>query len=568
VEHKNVLARLQTYSAEDLRQQLAMAEEVGLGVSAPAVMNAHAAFVLDRQARGIPFLQNEATPLMQIRPDLACLPLRHGGGCQLTPAAAATLETLSRKLRVYLNSVGVADAGGRPGPALLREVLQKEMRGKRPEWLRPEAIPTMMQMLMAEEKPIRQILVDMLAEIPGSQSTVSLAQRAVFDIDAEVRRSAVAALKDRKAADYRAVFIRGLRYPWTAAADHAAEALVSLKDTRAVPEMVALLKLPHPSLPGIVNKNYSIFRDVVRTNHLNNCLLCHPPGANGTEPVLGLDPVLTVPANAGVATVVTQLQATPGSHNYGGNRTASTQVPVIVQVPLLVRGDVTYLRQDFSVRLPVNPQLSTQPGTTTARYDYVVRTRYVPTKAAQMLLEQLGEKSYPQRDSVLYALRTLTGKDLGSTSEAWLEAYPGAEDAAEAARLSRQLRQATAFQCEVMLNQYRDAKTEVHSTALALAIPGLKGNLQERARRFLVERLMRLSSKALCEKLCDGDSEMRRAVAEACQQKEKKELVPELLNMLADAEPVTVRSAEAVLKDLTGQSHASPVEWQRWWKKQ
>src|SRR5262249_38239145 len=163
----------------------------------------------------------------------------------------------------------------------------------------------------------------------------------------------------------------------------------------------------------------------------------------------------------------------------------------------------------------------------------------------QRLLLQLGEKPYPQRDAVLFALRSLTGKDVGITTDAWLEAVPGAEQSAAAALMSRRLqRTVNQVEVEILLNKARNGTGEENTMALVSAIPGMKGKLQERARQFLVERLSRLSPQALCEKFRDEDPEMRQAVLQACQGKEKKDVVPELLASLEASDPLTARTAE------------------------
>ena len=83
----------------------------------------------------------------------------------------------------------------------------------------------------------------------------------------------------------------------------------------------------------------------------------------------------------------------------------------------LVRADITYLRQDFSVMLDVP---SADPWPTTQRFDYLVRTRVLPPHV-QSELECVpptpGES--PQRDALLYALRRLTGKDAGDDAQQW-----------------------------------------------------------------------------------------------------------------------------------------------------
>src|SRR5262249_52265538 len=152
----------------------------------------------------------------------------------------------------------------------------------------------------------------------------------------------------------------------------AAEALAELRVRETVPELVALLGLPDPAGPQVLPRNRKGVPEVVRANHLTNCLLCHPPAATPSESVLGLDPVVTVPARGltpAQAASIQRLGSTPGSHAYnrtpgttgggrGRGRSSSTQL-----VPALIRGDITFLRQDFSVRLPPDgPALPANPA--------------------------------------------------------------------------------------------------------------------------------------------------------------------------------------------------------------
>ena len=87
---------------------------------------------------------------------------------------------------------------------------------------------------------------------------------------------------------------------------------------------------------------------------------------------------------------------------------------------IAVRVDVTYLRQDFSVKLPV---LGADPWPEMQRFDFVVRTRAISEEEAQAyrtLLEprQPGLLS-PYHRAALYALREMTGLDTAPTAEAW-----------------------------------------------------------------------------------------------------------------------------------------------------
>jgi hypothetical protein len=215
----------------------------------------------------------------------------------------------------------------------------------------------------------------------------------------------------------------------------------------------------------------------------------------------------------------------------------------------------------------VTPRL----GTTTVqrqRFDYVLRTRILPRKLYTRLEELVADRpSYPQRDAVLFALRELTGKDAGPTTEAWVELFPNAETDVEAARLSRKLLKSEDLERERLLAKYRDEKGIVYTQALACAISSLKGVTKERVRGVLTERLTRMSAKTLRDKLQDEDPEIRRAAVLACARKDKEQAVPDLIALLDNPEPVTARLAEEGLTSITGEHLKYPAAWKDWWKK-
>jgi hypothetical protein len=95
---------------------------------------------------------------------------------------------------------------------------------------------------------------------------------------------------------------------------------------------------------------------------------------------------------------------------------------------LFVRADITFIRQDFSVVQPVANPVK-WPGQ--QRFDYLIRTRNATPTEVKLLkgLEKEGKLTagYPQRDAVLFALREVTGKDLGSSIKAWDELLGGVE---------------------------------------------------------------------------------------------------------------------------------------------
>jgi hypothetical protein len=236
----------------------------------------------------------------------------------------------------------------------------------------------------------------MLSALKGDKASAALAQRAVFDLSEEVREAAVKALKERPVKEYRPVLLAELRYPWAPAADHAAEALVNLDDRDAASDLAGLLDKPDPAAPFQDKDKNWMAPELVRVNHLGNCLLCHAPSLAKDDPVRGVVPERGKP------------------------------IPVVYyEDPRgdFVRADVTYLKQDFSAVQTVSghdrgqwPRLQ--------RFDYLIRTRELNKDEVGCLTstEDAGAwkpATYPQREAVLWALRELTGEDAGDKSEDW-----------------------------------------------------------------------------------------------------------------------------------------------------
>ncbi len=494
-------------SEEELLKQLQAAIDVGLDLDGPKVVRAYAANIkANLGATGDPNL-TDFTPLVQVRPDLSSLPLRGGAAIKLSPKASGNLQVLGPKLHAYLDRAAPPGPDGRrTAPAALAEALRAERRGKRPEWLRPEAVPALVQILMHEDPPVRELLVQLLAEIPGPAATTALAQRAVFDLNPAVRERAVEALKARPAAGYRPVLLKALRYPWAPPADHAAEALVALGDREAVPALVTMLKEPAPAGPQALPSKRLVVREVVGVKHVRNCVLCHPPAASAGDPNLGEDPFLTQGAGQG------------GGGGGWGNAAQRAANQATAQArgrsSLLVRSDIAFLRQDFSVQQPVAlpPALAGKVPAQRLRIDYTVRTRPLSRKEAERLKGLFdGQTTWPQREALLFALRELTGRDAGPTTEAWQRLYPHAETEVEAARLSDALVRADPLKRESLLARYRDGRGPAYTRALALAARTLPGGAQGSVREALVRRLARLSLTELRDRLRDEDAEVRGA---------------------------------------------------------
>jgi HEAT repeat protein len=529
------IKRRRQFSEQDLRKQLAAMPEIrSLTMESMATL-VHSYKQSFEVSRGDWNGALEPTPLLQRRPDLAQLPVRSGSACRLNRQAAATLEFLSRKLRIYVETAVNRDTkDGRPDPKRLRETLQTERRGRRAEWLRPEAIPVLLQLLMHEDGAIRQVLVEVLAEIGGKAASTALAQRAVFDLAPEVRRAAILALASRPRPDYRHVFLQALRYPWPPVADHAAEALAALEDHDAVPALVAMLKKPDPTAPIPVTGKWPVVQEVVRINHRINCLMCHAPAVKGSDPVPGMVPGVSLQLPESSQRMVAMCRETGR----------------VVVNPLLVRADVTFMRQDFSVRQPV-----LAAGALAAeelRFDYLVRAR--PIRSEELGAGRSRPKvsaSYEQREAVLFALRELSGQDVGPTAEAWQQLFPHAQATAEAARLATALVRAMGSAKERLLEQYKKEGKPQYTRALALAVPRLKGGYRDKAREILVDKLAQAPDN-LGAAFRDEDAEIRRAAASACARNDMKNHIPDLIELLEDSEVAVVDAADRALRRLTG----------------
>lgn len=601
-QRKPDFVRRQRLSEPELVRQLGGLPEVGLTPHDVSAVTQRFATVF--QATG--GTNFEPTTLLAVRPDLVSLPIRDGSFSRLAMTEAVNLHVLAPKLHHYLDRAVARDPqGNRPDLDRLRDVLRNERRGQRPEWLRAEAVPTLLQILMHEDRPLRLLLVDLLAEIDGRTAAVALAQRAVFDLSADVREAAVQALANRPPRGYRHIFLYALRYPWAPAADHAAEALAALHDREAVPYLVSLLKEPDPAAPLPVRTQYFL-RDVVKLRHTSNCLTCHPPAGTGSDPVpgavpgqklvrvstqvrqnpttIGSSPLVAassipgnggggLPSGGGGGALGGLADLYGGGGGGGGNSSITTTPPPsglslrqagttsvvrpggqtvsrsVSEAPLLVRADITYVRQDFSLQLPVAHPAAPSGD---RRFDYVVRTRQISAREALALLEKAEDRAdYPQRQAVLFALRALTGEDAGRTTEAWANLFPTAEFDVKVAGWSDSLVDASSRRKEQLLLQMRDGKGVGYTLALAAAIPRLSGLDQVRARNALIERLMRMNADTLRDKLCDEHAEVRRAAAIACARKDSREHIPDVAALLEDPEPGVAESAGAALKRLT-----------------
>jgi hypothetical protein len=345
--------------------------------------------------------------LKENRPDLAGLPWRMGKDCLLPNDLATTLQAQALAVREALDfslrTTGYqspysyqARFGLNRDPALFWSALDKKTKNR----CGGEAgLGTLNQFLTAENPELRQSFVDHLNGIGGPIASVILAKRAVFDLDASVRAAAVGYLKKRPAKEYADALLEALRYPWAPVSQHAAEALVKLELVEAVPLLVNMLSEPDPGTPflqTIKGQPTLVMVELVRVNHLRNCMLCHAPSTSPQDLV------------APVPTPGEPLP--PSARVYYAPKSGA----------VLVRADVTYLKQDFSVMQSVD---KAESWPFYQRFDYLRSTR--PLTAAEVAAFEIQQKTTtPQplsehKHAVLYALRGLTRQDAGISIRAW-----------------------------------------------------------------------------------------------------------------------------------------------------
>jgi len=334
--------------------------------------------------------------LARTRDDLRGLPFRGEDECQLEKKAAKQIGHGSVVAREAMNSVqAVSYQHGSYGG-----IIYSYDEHARQNWRKEVPATVSSQILQGETSAWRHVLVWLMAGDSSPEATAIVAQRAVFDLDASVRETAIQELMKRQADDYLPVLLASFRHPWWPAANHAAEALVALNATSAIPNLVDVLDQHDPRSPLSKSNErpQRMVRELVRVNHLRNCMLCHAPIPDAANRLRG------------------QPELVPGAIPTAGEEIPrSSRIYYALSKSGFVRADVTYLKQDFSVMHKVE-----NPGKWPAeqRYDYLVRTR--PATWWERIMPPRSD--YPQRRAVLAALRALTGLDPGDSSGAWREA--------------------------------------------------------------------------------------------------------------------------------------------------
>jgi hypothetical protein len=384
------------------------------------------------QIAKIKFLNQKETDgflkmLLANRPDLAGLSFSMGDACRMKKEHLADFRL---GLDVLHAAMHKADQFGSLQPnavtaGLFWNAYQAEwtLRDKKTTIKHPfpqENINTahlagLVQVLMPESAVLRQGLAKYLSTIPHAEATRALARLAIFSPEPQVRQEAIKALKVRREKDYTDILLAGLSYPWPTVAQRAGEALTQLECTSVVPQLVNLLDEPDPRLPVTKNVNGKEViqaKQMVRLNHHRNCLVCHSPAEGGTHVQKFAN--LEVNQTNAIPLPVTAPMPIPGQPMSDPGEGYGQSIPDI-----LVRVDVTYLRQDFSIRQPV---ANAHPWPKMQRFDFLVRTVQLTPAQAKLFQEKLQPQAgaaTPYQQVLVTTLRGLTGQDAGPTSAAW-----------------------------------------------------------------------------------------------------------------------------------------------------
>jgi hypothetical protein len=365
------------------------------------VAQLHTAVTID----GVNLLNQKKTDafietLKSNRRDLAGLDFAMGHACRLTAEAG---RNFAGALELFRTA-----ASEDPKKVVLMDRYAKLATEKQ---IAPAArVASLMQVLGHESSDARLDLVKYLEGLLHADSTRALARLAVFSPEPEIHKAALEALKKRDAKDATEILTAGLNYPWPAVAERAAEAIVKLERKDLIPALIDALDHPDPRAPQrreINGKEATVVREVVRLNHHHSCLLCHAPAP---APRAGV-PIEESTKRAGLTGLTAQVPVPSESM-------VAYYAPSVPDI--LVRIDVTYLRQDFSMKLPV---ADADPWPEMQRYDFLVRTREVSTEEAAAVDELLRprgpEALSPYRRAALVALRGLTGLDAEPSAAAW-----------------------------------------------------------------------------------------------------------------------------------------------------
>jgi hypothetical protein len=346
---------------------------------------------------------------MDVRPELRGLPFVMGAACRLDMNRAQSFQSSVQAVRDGMEVDSRSRGSHQNEHTPFWNTYLAEGQGVETE----HGVAALTQILGPERKTMRMSLVHRLKSSNRPEATKAVARAAIFDSDGDTRVAAIKAIKEEhkeQAAEVTEVLMHGIRYPLAIVAKRTAQAMIALDRKDLMPELVKVLGEPAPGDPIVSEHNGSVVREVVRINHHRNCLLCHPPSHTGnTQEVPGVIPIPGSP-----------FPTSPGEA-YGNARSLGEP---------MVRADTTYLRQDFSVMMPVE---NAAPWPEMQRFDFLVRTRPLEGKELAALQQKMQARAADYLSEnhkvVVRVLSELSGlQNVAPTQVAWQRAF-GAERA-------------------------------------------------------------------------------------------------------------------------------------------
>ena len=385
------LTTIQTKDADELRNTLSTVKEVGLFADNSEFQKFSSSIATRRteqkmQGERISESQEPLMEMLKDRKDLEGLPLVMGEKCRLDESESYTMGRVSNSLgslvnrnEPYLNSDGKnklrKEVAVQACTKMMNHSLKVDKEGT-------QRLLTVDQILQARPKELRLAFVESLAEEEFQTAVNLLTCYVKYDLDSDVRMAATKALSNFPAKSYRAKLLQGLDYPWVPAAQHSAEAIVRLNDTKAVPMLVDKLKNQDPNTIRQTEPGVYVKRELVAINHLKNCVLCHAD---------------TRKSGLGNAPVPEWNRPLPRLY-YGAKSEA-----------LNVRADVTYMRQDFSVMQDIHDDQRPRFWPKRQRMDYVVKSTVLNSETSIDRLHRSQPTEVSEyRDAIIFALQMLT----------------------------------------------------------------------------------------------------------------------------------------------------------------
>ena len=148
------------------------------------------------------------------------------------------------------------------------------------------------------------------------------------------------------------------------------------------------------------------------------------------------------------------------------------------------------------------------------------------------------------------------------------------------AEMTKALTTATGAKQAELLKQYAESKGPSYTQALVDAIPQLSGEAKAAAREALTTRMARSSRDHAAQLLAGRQSRVAPGHAYGIAMREEKELIPDLIAVLADKEDFVVKAVRVALRSLSNQDFGpapgagkaqkkeAMAGWTGWWKKQ